>query len=344
MTAVMIGVDPHKGSHTATALDATEHELACLRVRAGRRQVEQLLAWATRFEARTWAIESANGLGYLLAQQLLAAGEVVLDVPATLAARVRVLSSGQSNKNDPNDARSVAIAAMHAPMLAAVRVEDHRTVLRLLAKHHTDLARWRNKICCRLHALVAELVAGGISKEVVVSDAFALLESIHPEGVAAIERHRLAGQLADELVHVDDQLKLAKANIRTAVAASGTTVTDIFGVGPVVAAMLIGYTGDPFRFPTSGHYAAYTGTAPIEFSSAGRVVHRLSRRGNRRLNHALHIAAVTQIRHAHSPGRVYYDRKRAEGKTPREALRSLKRRLSDIVWRQLIGDARRAAD
>jgi len=221
VTAVMIGVDPHKGSHTATALDATEHELACLRVRAGRRQVEQLLAWATPFEARTWAIESANGLGYLLAQQLLAAGEVVLDVPATLAARVRVLSSGQSNKNDPNDARSVAIAAMHAPMLAAVGVEDHRTVLRLMAKNHTDLARWRNKICCRLHALVAELVAGGISKEVVVSDAFALLESIHPEGVAAVERHRLAGQLADELVHVDDQLKLAKANIRTAVAASG---------------------------------------------------------------------------------------------------------------------------
>jgi transposase len=286
-------------------------------------------------------------LGYLLAQQLLAAGEVVLDVPATLAARVRVLSSGRSNKNDPNDARSVAIAAMHAPMLAAVRVEDHRTVLRLLAKHHTDLARWRNKICCRLHALVAELVAGGISKEVVVSDAFALLESIHPQGVAAIERHRLAGQLADELVHVDDQLKLAKANIRTAVAASGTTLTDIFGVGPVVAAiaaMLIGYTGDPFRFPTSGHYAAYTGTAPIEFSSAGHVVHRLSRRGNRRLNHALHIVAVTQVRHAHSPGRGYYDRKRAQGKTPREALRSLKRRLSDIVWRQLIDDARRAAD
>jgi transposase len=108
--------------------------------------------------------------------------------------------------------------------------------------------------------------------------------------------------------------------------------------------MLIGYTGDPFRFPTSGRYAAYTGTAPIEFSSAGRVVHRLSRRGNRRLNHALHIVAVTQIRHAHSPGRGYYDPKRAQGKTPREALRSLKRRLCDIVWRQLVDDARRAAD
>jgi transposase len=112
----------------------------------------------------------------------------------------------------------------------------------------------------------------------------------------------------------------------------------------VVAATLIGYTGDPFRFPTSGHYAAYTGTAPIEFSWAGRVVHRLSRRGNRRLNHALHIVAVTQIRHAHSPGRGYHDPKRAQGKTPRETLRSLKRRLSNIVWRQLVDDTRRAAD
>ena len=343
MTAVMIGVDPHKGSHTATALDATEHELACMKVRAGRRQVEQLLVWAAPFEERTWAIESANGLGYLLAQQLLAAGEVVVDIPATLAARVRVLSSGRSNKNDPNDARAVAIAALHAPTLTPVRVEDHRTVLRLLAKHHTDLARWRNKICCRLHALVAELVPGGISKEVVVSQAFALLESIRPDGVAAVERHRLAVELAQELVHVDGQLKAAKAKTATAVTASGTSLTDIFGIGPVLAAMIIGYTGDPLRFPTAGHYAAYTGTAPIEFSSAGRIVHRLSRRGNRRLNHALHMAAVTQIRHAHSPGRGYYDRKRAEGKTPREALRALKRRLSDIVWRQLIEDARRAA-
>jgi len=341
VTAVMIGIDPHKGSHTATALDTTEHELAGLKVRASRRQVDQLLAWAVPFEDRTWAIESANGLGYLLAQQLLAAGEVVVDIPATLAARVRVLSSGRSNKNDPNDARAVAIAALHAPMLTAVRTEDHRTVLRLLAKHHTDLARWRNKICCRLHALVAELVPGGISKEVVVSQAFQLLEQIRPDGVAAIERHRLALELANELVHVDGQLRVAKANIRTAVIASGTSLTDIFGVGPVLAAMVIGYTGDPARFPTAGHYAAYTGTAPIEFSSGGRIVHRLSRRGNRRLNHALHMAAVTQIRHAHSPGRGYYDRKRAEGKTPREALRTLKRRLSDIVWRCLIDDARR---
>jgi len=137
-------------------------------------------------------------------------------------------------------------------------------------------------------------------------------------------------------------LKDSRARITAAVTASETTLTEIFGVGPIVAAMLIGFSGDPLRFTTASRYAAYTGTAPIEFSSGGRVTHRLSRRGNRRLNHALHCAAITQIRHRHSPGRRYYDRKLAEGKTPREAIRSLKRRLSDIVWRHLVAGAQRA--
>jgi transposase len=136
----------------------------------------------------------------------------------------------------------------------------------------------------------------------------------------------------------------SRARITTAVDASGTTLREIFGVGPIVACMLIGYSGDPTRFTTASRYAAYTGTAPIEFSSGDRVTHRLSRRGNRRLNHALHITAITQIRYPHSPGRHYYDRKRVEGKTPREAVRALKRRLSDVVWRHLVADARRASN
>ncbi len=104
---VMIGVDPHKGSHTAVAIDGDEAELATSKVRASRRQVDELLAWATPFQQRTWAIESAGGLGFLLCEQLVAAGEHVVDVPATLAARVRLLGTGRSNKNDPNDARSL---------------------------------------------------------------------------------------------------------------------------------------------------------------------------------------------------------------------------------------------
>src|SRR5262245_41567225 len=161
---VMIGVDPHKGSHTATMLDRAESELARITVRAGSHQLEQLLAWADGVTPRTWAVEAAGGMGYLLSQQLVAAGETVLDVPATLASRVRVLSTGQSTKTDPNDAHSVAVAALRAPTLPTVRPADHVTVCRLLAKHHNDLARWRNKLCCRLHALVGQLVPGGIDK------------------------------------------------------------------------------------------------------------------------------------------------------------------------------------
>jgi transposase len=337
---VMIGVDPHKASHTTTMLDRGERELRGIKVRAGARQVSELLEWADGVRPRTWAVESAGGMGYLLAQQLVAAGETVLNVPATLASRVRVLGTGQSTKSDPNDARSVAVAALRAPTLAAVRPADHSAVCRLLVKHHTDLARWRNKLCCRLHALVGELVPGGIDKEV-VDQARSLLDGIEPDDVAAVERHRQAIELITELEHLDVVMRDSRARITTAVTASATTLTEIFGVGPIVAAMLIGYTGDPTRFETASRFAAYTGTAPIEFSSGGRVTHRLSRRGNRRLNHALHIAAITQIRYPHSPGRHYYDRKLAEGKTPREALRALKRRLSDIVWRHLVADARR---
>ena len=205
----------------------------------------------------------------------------------------------------------------------------------------TILARWRNKLCCRLHALVAELVPGGIAKEVVVNQARRLLDGLVPGDVAAAERHRQALELVAEIDRLDGQLRDSRTRITTAVAASATTLTEIFGIGPIVAAMLIGYSGDPTRFTTAARFASYTGTAPIEFSSGGRVTHRLSRRGNRRLNHALHIAAITQIRYPHSPGRDYYDRKLAEGHTPREAIRALKRRLSDVVWRHLIADARR---
>ena len=114
MAAVMIGVDPHKASHTAVAINATEEPLAELRVRASESQAERLLAWAQAWPERTWAVEGAGGVGHLLAQQLLAAGERVLDVPPKLAARVRLLATGDVNKNDPNDARSVAVAALRS--------------------------------------------------------------------------------------------------------------------------------------------------------------------------------------------------------------------------------------
>ena len=152
------------------------------------------------------------------------------------------------------------------------------------------------------------------------------------------EQRRLTARThLGDIRRLDGDLKANRVLIRQAVAAAKTTVTDVYGVGPIVAAFLIGYTGDPSRFASADHYAAYNGTAPIEVSSGGKKRHRLSMRGNRVLNHAIHMAAITQIRHD-TPGRVYYDKKQAEGKTKKEALRALKRRISTVVYQRLVAD------
>lgn len=340
---VMIGVDPHKGSHTAVAVDNGERSIAELRVRSGPKQLERLLKWAEQFPDRTWAVENATGLGYLLAQQLVAAGERVLDVQPKLAARVRLLATESTNKNDAHDALSVAIAALRSPAPKEVGVEDHAAVMKLWARRHRNLSSTRTQIACRLHAVLCDLVAGGVPDEIYAEKAASLLADVEPDSAVAAARIELAEELLDDLRRVDRQIAESKKRLEQVVAASGTTVIDIFGVGPVVAATVVGVTGDIARFPTRDRFAAFNGTAPIEVSSGGRKVWRLSRRGNRTLNHAIHMAAVTQLRFRHSPGRSYYDRKIAEGKTPKEALRALKRRISDALWVAMVADARRAA-
>ena len=340
---VMIGVDPHKGSHTAVAVDEEERCLAELRVRSGPKQLERLLRWAASFPERRWAVENATGLGYLLAQQLVGAGERVLDVQPKLAARVRLLANESTNKNDPHDALSVAIAALRSRTPKVVGLEDHAAVMRLWAKRHRNLSSTRTQIACRLHAVLCELVAGGVPDEIYAEKAALLLADVEPDSAVAAARLELAQELLDDLRRVDGQIAESKKRLAQVVAASGTTTIDIFGVGPVVAATVVGITGDISRFPTRDRFAAFNGTAPIEVSSGGRKIWRLSRRGNRALNHAIHMAAVTQVRFAHSPGRTYFDRKIAEGKTPKEAMRALKRRVSDALWTAMVADARRAA-
>jgi transposase len=341
--AVMIGVDPHKASHTAAAIDVSEVALGELRVRASTGQVERLLAWAASYPERTWAVEGAGGLGYLLAQQLVAAGERVVDVQPKLAARVRLLATGNANKNDPNDARSVAIAALRSPAVREVVAEDHAAVMKVWAKRHRDLGRHRTRIACRLHAVLCELVPGGVAGHISAAQATRLLEDIEPQGAMETARHELALEFVEDLTRIDTQMRDTKKRITAVVAASKTTTTELFGVGAIVAATVIGDVGDVSRFESRDHFAAYNGTAPIEVSSGPRKIYRLSRRGNRRLNHAIHMAAVTQIRFRDSDGRAYYDRKIAEGKTGKEALRALKRRISDALYRQLQIDAQRAA-
>jgi transposase len=337
---VLIGIDPHKATHTAVAVDTEETALGELTVKADCHQVERLLKWAIDFPERRWAVESANGLGFLLAQQLVAAGEDVVDVPPTLAARVRVLGSGKTQKNDPNDALSTAIAALRAKRLRTVVTENHTAVLRLLADHHHDLGSLRTQSICRLHALVRCLIPGGTGLRLSADRAAAVLRRVRPENAVDVERKRMALGFVADIRRIDAEIAASKSRIDTAVAASGTSVTELYGVGPVVAAFLIGHSGDMARFANKDHYASYNATAPIEASSGPRVRHRLNPRGNRHLNHAIHLIAIAQIRHPNE-GRQYFDRKVAEGKTTKEALRALKRQISNAVYRPLVVDSSR---
>ena len=342
MVAVIIGVDPHKASHTAVAINVTEEPLGELRVRACTAQAEQLLGWAAAWPERRWAAGGAEGVGHLLAQQLLSAGERVLDVQPKLAARVRLLAAGNINKNDPSDARSVAVAALRSAGVREARRDDHAAVLKIWSKRYGDLGRARTQVACRLHQVLCELIPGGVPGEITAGQAGRILETITPAGTVEAARWELAAELTEDLRGADAAIRETRKKIAAAVRAAGTSLTGLFGVGPVIAAAAIGDVRHVSRFPDRDHFAAYNGTAPIEVSSGGRKIWRLSRRGNRKLNHAIHMAAITQIRYRHSPGRAYYDKKLAEGKTGKEALRCLKRQISDAIFACLQADARRA--
>jgi transposase len=344
MAAVMIGVDPHKGSHTAVVTGPAEEPLGELRVRACAAQAEKLLAWAAAWPERTWAPAGAGGLGRLLDWQLVAAGERVLDVQPKLACRVRLLQAGDTNKNDPDDALPVAVAALRSRACRQVTADDYPAVLKVRAERHRDLGRTRNQVACRLHAVLCDLVPGGHPKEISAAQAARILEQAAPSGAVARARAELAAEFLADLRRLDAQLRDTRKKLAAAVKTSGTTLTQVFGVGPVVAGTIIGDVGDVARFPGRDHFAAYNGTAPAGVSSGNRKVCRLSLRGNRRINHAIHMAAINWIRHRHSDGRAYYEKKLAEGKTHKEALRSLKRRISDAIFARLQADARQAAE
>jgi hypothetical protein len=240
MAAVMIGIDPHKASHTAVAISAAEEPLGQLRVRACVAQAERLLAWAADWPQRTWAVEGAGGTGHLLAQQLLAAGERVLDVQPKLGARVRLLAAGDVNKNDPNDARSVAVAALRSAGVRQVRPDDHAAVLKVWSKRYRDLGRNRTQAACRLHAVLGELVPGGVPMAITTARAGRVLKALRPDGAVETARWELAAELLDDLRRIDARIREARKKLAAAVAAAGTSLTGLFGVGPVIAAAVIG--------------------------------------------------------------------------------------------------------
>ena len=198
----------------------------------------------------------------------------------------------------------------------------------------------KNKVACRLHALLIELTPGGLTTEMTINKAESLLEHVEIADQVTRQRVVIATELLEDIARLEAQMKASKKRIRVAVEASGTTLCDIRGMGPIGAAIILGTVSDIACFPTAGHFASYNATAPIGASSGDRRRHRLNPRGNRKLNHVLHTAAVIQLRYS-SAGRDYYQKKLAEGKTTKAAIRALKRRISDVVYRRLLADARR---
>jgi transposase len=251
--------------------------------------------------------------------------------------KVRVLSTGGGRKSDPADAFAVALTGLRQANLRIVGAEDQTTILRLLAERRDDLGHERARLLNRLHRLLRELIPGGVETGLSADKAGAALRSVRPATATDALRRELARDLLADLRRIDTGIKSNEAQTREALAASGTTLQELPGIGVVLAAKLLGHVGDITRFPSASHFASYTGTAPLDASSGNQNRHRLNTGGNRQLNSVLHTMAVCQSRDP-GPGRDYYLKKTAEGKTPREARRALKRRLSNVLYRRILHD------
>ena len=341
---IIIGVDPRKRTHTASAVEpSTSKALATLQIQASLPEYRRLLKWASGFDERRWAVENARGLGQHLAQWLVARGEIVDDVPSTATARVRELSRGGRRKNDVIDASAAASVAALRGDANPVVVEDLSTVLALLDERRNNVITQRTRLVNQLHAVLRDLVPGGAPTDLTANTASRLLTITRPVGVVEAARKQLARDLIAEIRAADQRLKTLTAQIGVTVAEHGTSLRKVDGIGPVIAGRLLARTRRASRFATASSFASYAGVAPIEVASADRARHRLPRGGDRQLNLALHIVALTQVRMRDSTGRAYYETKVAAGKTHNEAMRCLKRRLADHLWRLMIADERRQA-
>jgi transposase len=332
----IIGVDPHKSVHEACAL--TDNNTEQLRIAASRSGYQKLLSWSQDFDQRTWAIEGAHGLGRHLAQFLLARGERVVDVPAFLSARVRELSRGGRRKTDAIDALATARAARDADVLHPVHPEDTATVIAMLNERRDNLIATRTRTVNQLHALLRDLSPAGLTGELTALAASRLLRTIRPDGLVAQQRKLLATDMLADIRALDRHLVNLDKRLETALLEHGTSLTDMGGVGTILAARILAQTGPITRFASEAHYASYAGVAPIEIASGEHTRHRLSRSGNRQLNCAIHLIALQQIRHNRDGGGLYYRRKLAENKTSKEAMSCLKRRLTARLYRIQLQD------
>lgn len=313
MVAVMIGIDPHKRSNTALVVDGRETVLARRRFANDSDGYRDLKAFARGWKQRTWAVEGARGVGLSLAQRLAVEGEQVLDVPAVLSARVRALGGGSGRKTDDADAYAVAVAGLRGHGLQVVKPEDEVAVLKMLSDRRQQLVEQRITAVNRLHDLLQDLLPGGASTRLTANRAREILAGLILTDPVALARKQLAVEHADDVAELDVKIKMMAKRIAQAVALRPSAVTETKGIGIIGTALILGEVGDVRRFSSKHHFASYTGTAPIDLSSGDQNRHRLNRGGNRRLNYALHVAALVQIRFP-GPGQDYYNRKRAENK------------------------------
>ena len=330
------GVDAHKRTHTGVATDENGRQLAERTVVATPAGHLEALRWAERWAERNWAIEDCRHLSRRLSADLLAAGERVVRVPPRLMGRARS-SARTPGKSDPIDALAVARAALREPNLPAAQLDGPSRELRLLVDHREDLVAERTRIQNRLRWHLHEIQPGdeppsrALDRCVVLDQLAASLEPL--PGVVA----RVARELVDRCRLLTSIINDLEQEIAKRAAAAAPRLLGLPGCGPLTTAKIIGEAAGIRRFRSRHAFAAHNGTAPIPVWSGNHERFRLNRGGNRQLNCAIHRIAVTQMR-LEGPGRDYLIKRRAAGNTKMEAIRALRRRISDEVYRRLTSD------
>jgi transposase len=332
---VIIGADLHKRTHTVVAIDEQGRRLAERTVAATPEGHLELRRWAERFTDRRWALEDCRHLSRRLERDLVIAGESVTRVPPKLMAGAR-RSGREPGKSDPIDALAVARAALREPDLPAARLDGAERELRLLVDHRDDLVAERTRIIQRLrwHLLelgVDEPPARALDRAHVRASLADRLAGL--DGVVARIARGLTGRISELTTGID----ALEREIGAMVADLAPTLLALPGCGPLTAAKLVGEAAGIDRFRSPAAFARHNGSAPVPVWSANSGRHRLSRTGNRQLNLALHRIAITQMR-IDERGRAYIDKRRAAGDTKTEAIRALRRRISDEVYRRMRHD------
>lgn len=335
---IVIGIDPHKKTHTAVAAAENGRPLDDVTVAARHKGHERLLEWARGLDVeRVFAIEDCRHVSGSLERLLIERGEKVVRVPPKMMAGAR-RSAREAGKSDPIDALAVAQAALRTPDLPEAHLEGPERELRMLVDHREDLVAERTRIQGRLRWHLHD-IDPTIHVPLRSLGCFKWLDKL--EELLAKREQTVQVEIARELV--DDCWRLARrANrlqkrIERLMAENHASLLEIPGIAALTGAKLVGEIAGIERFASDGKLAVHAGVAPLQASSGNRQRHRLNRRGNRQLNAAIHRIAVTQIR-CHGPARDYVERKMSEGKSKREAIRCLKRQLVRVVFNTLRSD------